>query len=321
MRQLGRPSGWKKSSKEESKGEGAFTAPSFHNMRLKDRNLAILLILPSIVVLGMLVIYPLLHTIYLSLHSKNALEETVYFLGLENYRSLFFDPEFWHSLKNGLVFTFGSVILALIIGTGVALVLNEPFRGRSLARSLVIFPYLVSTISVVLVWRWMLDSVNGIVNYLLLAGKIIPQPLVWFGVDTAMLSVILVNTWKYFPFVSICVLARLQTIPEDLYSAAKVDGARWLRRFWDITLPQLKNVILIVIILRFIWNFNNFDLIWLLTQGGPAGATQTLPHLTYIQAFPQMRMGLASTTGVLIMIVLIAFYLLFLKIGKPTQEE
>lgn len=281
---------------------------------ISDRNLGIILIIPTIVVIGMLIVYPLISTIYFSFQNYNIFRENESsFIGINNYLELLQKTEFWNSLKNSLIFTVSSVGLSLFFGTMVALLLNQPFKGNMIARSIIILPYILPTISIILVWRWMLDPINGIVNYTLLLLRIIKQPISWFGVNTAMLSVVLINVWKYFPFVTMSVLARLQSVPKEIYDAAKVDGANTIRTFFSITLPQLKGVIIVLIILRFLWNFNNFDLIWLITRGGPAGSTETLPILTYITSFNLLRMGLGCANGVLIMVNLVIFYLIFLK--------
>jgi len=282
---------------------------------LSDRNLGILLIIPAIVTISMLIVYPLISTVYLSFQDYNVFsEDERYFIGINNYLELLQLPEFWNALKNGFTFTLSSVGLSLFFGTLVALLLNQPFKGNMIARSIIVLPYILPTISIVLVWRWMLDPVQGIVNHILVLLGIIKHPINWFGVNTAMISVVIANVWKYFPFITLSVLAALQSIPSEIYDAAKVDGANTIQRFFSITLPQLKGVMIILTILRFMWNFSNFDLIWLFTRGGPAGSTETLPIMTYIRSFPLLRMGYGCAIGVVIMITLVIFYLTFLKI-------
>ena len=157
-----------------------------------------------------------------------------------------------------------------MLGILVALMLHQNMVFRALARSLVLFPYFVSTVVAVLVWRWLFNDLYGILNHLLVWAKVVRMPIDWLGqMPNAMISVILVGAWKYFPFVVIAVLARLQTIPEPLYEAAKLDGAGPVARFFDVTLPQLREVLLVVVLLRAIWDFKEFDLIYLLTGGGP----------------------------------------------------
>jgi multiple sugar transport system permease protein len=195
---------------------------------------------------------------------------------------------------------------------------------RALARSLVLFPYFVSTVVAVLVWRWLFNDLYGILNHLLVWLRLVRMPIDWLGqMPNAMISVILVGAWKYFPFVVIAVLARLQTIPEPLYEAAKIDGAGPLARFFDVTLPQLREVLIVVVLLRAIWDFKEFDLIYLLTGGGPIISTQTIPLLVYKYAFGLNEMGRASAYAVTMMAIMLAFMLLYLRrlaIGRFTAR-
>ncbi len=200
--------------------------------------------------------------------------------------------------------------------------LNQAMVFRSLARSLILFPYFVSTVVAVLVWRWLFNDLYGILNHTMMWAGILDMPLDWLGsMPNAMASVVLVGAWKYFPFVVIAVLARLQTIPEQLYEAATIDGAGAWGRFWDVTLPQLREVLIVVILLRAIWDFKEFDLIYLLTGGGPVIATQTLPLMVYKEAFGLNEMGRASAVAVAMMLVMLVFMLIYFRVLKSRGED
>jgi multiple sugar transport system permease protein len=178
----------------------------------------------------------------------------------------------------------------------------------------VLFPYFVSTVVAVLVWRWLFNDLYGILNHLLMMSGLTDMPVDWLGsMPNALISVILVGAWKFFPFVVIATLARLQTIPDALYEAARIDGAGPVARFLDVTLPQLREVLLVVVLLRAIWDFKEFDLIWLLTGGGPVTSTQTLPLLVYQEAFALNRMGMASAYAVAMMAVMLVFMIAYLR--------
>ena len=234
-------------------------------------------------------------------------------VGLENYRAMLTSGEFWASLGTTIVWTVGTLTLQIVFGVAMALLLNLNFYFRSLARSLVLFPYFVSTVVAVLVWRWMFNDVYGILNRALIVSGLSDMPLDWLGsMPNAMISVILVGTWKYFPFVVIAVLARLQTIPDELYEAARIDGAGPWSRFWDVTCRSSREVLVVIVLLRTIWDFKEFDLIYLLTGGGPVTSTETLPLLVYKQAFGMNAMGRASTYAIGIMLVLLIFMILYL---------
>ena len=276
--------------------------------------LGILLIAPTVLVFCAVIVYPLVSAIYLSFFSiyTPTLEGT--WLGLENYRTLLTKGEFWPSLRTNLIWTAGTLLLQIVFGVGMALVLHQNIWFRSLARSLILFPYFISTVVAVLVWKWLFNDLYGILNYLMMSAGIIDWPIDFLGsMPNAMISVILVGAWKYFPFVVIAVLARLQSIPNHLYESAKIDGAGPVARFFDVTLPQLREVLIVIIMLRAIWDFKEFDLIFLLTGGGPITSTQTLPLLVYKEAFGLNQMGMASAYAVVMMLIMLVFMIIYIR--------
>lgn len=275
--------------------------------------LGMALIAPTVLILSAVIVYPLVSAIYLSLFSIYTPTLKGSWVGLANYAAILGGKPFWFSLWTTVIWTAGTLFLQVVFGVGMALLLNQNILFRSLARSLVLFPYFVSTVVAVLVWRWLFNDLYGILNHLLMQAGIIDMPVDWLGqMPNTMLSVITVGAWKFFPFVVIAVLARLQTIPEQLYEAAKIDGAGAVSRFFDVTLPQLRDVLSIVILLRIIWDFKEFDLIYLLTGGGPIDSTRTLPLIVYQQAFGLNQMGMAATYAVAMMIVMLIFMVLYL---------
>jgi multiple sugar transport system permease protein len=275
--------------------------------------LGLALIAPTVLVFCMVIVYPLVSAIYLSLFQIFTPTLQGSWVGLDNYRTLLATGEFWVSLRNNLVWTVGTLTLQILLGVGMALVLHQNIWFRSLARSLILFPYFISTVVAVLVWKWLFNDLYGILNHLLMAAGITDMPVDYLGsMPNAMISVILVGAWKYFPFVVIAVLARLQTIPEALYEAARIDGAGPVARFFDVTLPQLRDVLVVIVLLRAIWDFKEFDLIFLLTGGGPVMATQTLPLLVYKEAFALNQMGMAAAYAVVMMAILLVFMIAYI---------
>lgn len=274
----------------------------------RDGLLGALLIAPTVVVFSLVIAYPLVSAIYLSLFSLYTPTMEGEWVGLGNYREILQTGEFWRSLANNLIWTVGTLSLQMIFGIAVALMLHQNLVFRSLARSLVLFPYFLSTVVAVLVWRWLFNDLYGVLNHMLMWAGVVDMPVDWLGsMPNAMVSLILVGAWKYFPFVVIAVLARLQTIPEELYEAATIDGAGWFSRFRDVTLPQLRDVLVVIVLLRTVWDFKEFDLIYLLTGGGPIISTQTLPLMVYKEAFALNQMGAASAIAVLMMLVMLVF--------------
>ncbi len=211
----------------------------------------------------------------------------------------------------------------MILGPGVALLLNRAFAGRGLARAIAFAPYLIPTVVAVLVWRYMFHDVVGILNYLLVAVGAIDQPLNWLDSPSmAMFSVIVVGVWKFLPFSVLALLAVLQSIPQEQYEAARIDGAGDLQQFTRITLPYVMPVFLLTALLRTIWTFHKFDIIYLMTGGGPMDATTTLPVLVYEQAFVDYEMGRAAAMAIVtavILGVLLAAYFTLIRRAEAKQ--
>jgi multiple sugar transport system permease protein len=282
--------------------------------------LGVALIAPTVLIFLSVIVYPLVSAIYLSLFKIFTPTLQGQFIGLSNYAQLLGSGEFWKALRVTLTWTVFTLALQIAFGVLAALMLHQNMVFRSLARSLILFPYFVSTVVAVLVWRWLFNDLYGILNHAMIMSGLIGRPVDWLGsMPNAMVSVIVVGAWKYFPFVVIAVLARLQSIPDALYEAAKIDGAGPVARFFDVTLPQLRDVLIVVVLLRAIWDFKEFDLIYLLTGGGPVTSTQTLPLMVYAEAFGQNDMGKASAVAVAMMLVMLVFMTLYL--WRANREE
>lgn len=292
-------------------------------LRLTDRQVGVLFMLPFLIALLLFLVWPIAEAVRLSFVRYNPLRPEVQpFVGLDNYRFVLEDPLFWESFRQALIWTGWSTLFQAVIGVGLALLLHQPLRGINAFRGLLLFPYIVPTVVIALNWRWLFNSEIGIVNHLLLQAGIIAEPVAWLSTpDMAMASAILLNVWKYTPFVVIVVLARLQTIPTELYDAAKVDGAGALRRFRDITLPQLAEVLAVVVVFRTIWTFNKFEEIFLLTRGGPGTSTYNLALYAYDQSIANLRMGVGAAAGVIMLVMLLAGSLLYIRLTGFGRED
>jgi len=293
------------------------------NLSLEARNnrLGIYLLSPSIIFIGLFVLFPIAYNIFLSFHFSSMFNpKNLSFVGLENYIRVLTSEAFWSALKNASVYTFSSVILQLILGLIIALLLNKEFYGRNIVRGTVLFPYLIPTICAVFMARWMFEPNYGIINVFFRSA--LGYSINWLGnPHTAMLSLILVNTWKFFPFVEIALLARLQNIPSTLYEAADVDGANFFQKFIYITLPELIPIIFLTGLLRTIWTFNDFQLVHVLTRGGPVRSTETLPLLAYRSAFSNGNIGMGSTVAMFMAIFLFITFIFYYKIFDPLKEN
>jgi ABC-type sugar transport system permease subunit len=257
-----------------------------------DWRLGFLLVAPIVLLVLALVAYPFAYAIYLSMTRKYVGLPPV-FVGLENYIRLSGDGFFRRAVQNSFIFTFGSVGFKLVLGMVMALVLNSKVRFRSFWTGVLLIPWVAPTVVSALNFLWIFDYSLGVLNYLLVRiFGILPHGIGWLSEPgTAMGSVIAVNIWRGFPFFGISFLAGLKAIPAELYEAAAVDGAGALQRFAHVTLPGLKNIVIIVVLLSTIWTFNDFAIVYILTRGGPGGATQVLPVFTYEMAFGAQRLG------------------------------
>jgi len=291
--------------------------------RLSDRQVGILFMTPFIVTAGLFMVWPVVEAVRMAFLAYNPLRpDDVRFVGLANFERIFGDPLFYESFWQALVWTGWSIVLQTVLGVGLALLLHLPLPGIFAFRGLLLFPYIVPTIVVALNWRWIFNSEIGVVNYALLSAGLIDQNIAWLSTPTmAMASAIALNVWKYTPFVVICVLARLQTIPTELYDAAKVDGAGWFRRLFDITLPMLKEVLVVVIVFRTIWTFNKFEEIFLLTRGGPGTSTFNLAVYAYEQGMANLRLGAAAATGVVMIVLLMVGTVVYVRVSGFGQDE
>ena len=280
-----------------------------------------LLIAPAIILICSLLVYPVLYGVWLSLFKKHSFFPGQNFVGLANYLYLMKDSEFWMSVWYGTVYSVSTIILQIVIGIIAALIVNETFRGRNFVRGVLLFPYVIPTVVAIILWKWLLNNQFGLVNYLMLAIGIVDDPVSWMGKDHIMTSLIIISVWEFFPFVVLSVLARMQTIPPTLYEAAQVDGAGPVRRFFYVTLPQLRNVLFVVILLRSIWMFTKFDTVWLLTQGGGAEKyIRTLPVYAYMRTFMYYQAGLGSTLAVIMFLILILSTAIYFKMFRREEE-
>jgi len=280
-----------------------------------------LTILPALALILGLILYPVAYSIWLSLLEKHSFFPQERFVGLENYFYLWKDPEFWSSLKLGVIYSGWTILFQIILGVAAALILNETFIGRGLVRAIVLFPYMVPTIVAVILWKWLLNDTYGVVNYWLLALGVVKDPICWLGADHIMLSLIIMSIWQFFPFVLLSILARLQTIPPELYEAAKVDGASAIRRFIHITLPQIRGILFVVILLRSIWMFTKFDTVWLMGEGAGAGRfIRTLPVYAYMRTLTYYQAGLGAALAVIMFAILVVCTILYFGLFREEAD-
>lgn len=266
-----------------------------------DNKLAYALMSPVLLYLLAVMVVPFGWALYLSFTNKVVGVEAT-FVGFRNYVELMQDSLFWKAVWNTIVFTLLAVVAKTAFGMIMALVLNEKIVCRNLFRVLLFLPWTIPTIVSVFTWQWIYSDVGGVLNYLLQKAHLITQPIGWLATpDLAMLSVIMVNVWRGIPFMGIAILAGLQTVSKEMYEAAMLDGAGPIQRFLYMTLPSVKEVTVLAAVMTTIWTLNDFEIIWLLTRGGPSNGTQVLSTLSYTIGFLNMSLGKAIAIAILTM--------------------
>lgn len=252
-------------------------------------------VLPALALLSVITVYPVLYVVYLSAHRKLLIFNISSFIGFENYQFLLRDDRFWNALKNTLYFTGVSVSLELFLGLCIAILLNRTFRGKGLARAVMLIPWAIPTVVSARMWEWMYNTDFGLLNYLL------GIRINWLGSPFwALNAAIFMDVWKTTPFVAILLIAGLQVIPGEVYQAARVDGAGRWQIFRKITMPLLMPAILIVLLFRTLDAFRVFDAIYVLTGGGPANTTETLSVYAYKVLFQTLQFGYGSTLSIVV---------------------
>ena len=279
-----------------------------------------LLLLPTLALMALLLLYPLAYQFYLSVHDATLDRPVGTFVGVANFVELFNEPDFWLITRNSFVWTLGSLLFQFLLGMGVALLLNQGYPGSGIYRAFMLAPWVMPGVVIGIIWRWIYNPINGILNAALdLVGI---APVYWLDDPTmAMAGVIIANVWKGFPFWMLMISAGLQMIPNELYEAAKVDGSSAFQRFRFVTLPGLKTILVMTSTLGFIWTFNFFDLIYVLTGGGPAEGTRTFPLYIYRTAFKYWDFSESAATAVLLALLMGIGMVVYIRAVRLREEQ
>ena len=291
-------------------------------MRRKIDWLPVWLLLPAGVILTGILIWPIAQGIFLSFFNTRILTfNEGRFIGLVNYELLFTDPFFWNSLKVTVYYGIASMSCTYALGLSFALLLNRQIPFRGIIRTIYILPWAIPEVVAVLIFVWMLDAQYGVLNYFFVEARILEAPVAWLSdSDKAMPALVLVTSWQQFPLALLVLLAGLQTIPKEEYEAAMVDGAGPLSRFWHVTLPGLRTVNVILILLLILNSFRRVTMIYAMTGGGPARATETLSILTYNIAFTYQKIGYAAAVGTVLLLILLVFSLVYFFTIMQSQK-
>lgn len=283
---------------------------------LAKRQTPYLLIAPSIAVITAALLIPVAYAVYLSGTDANMLSLSSYhFVGLDNYKKFFTSPSLGKVFRSTLIYVVLGVFLTYVIGLGAALILNMKLRMKPLFRAILILPWAIPQVVLVLIWKWMLNPQYGCINYLFSSLHLIPMNFSWFSDPKfAIIAIMLVTIWKQYPLSCLILFAGMKTISGELYETASIDGASAFQRFFYITLPGLKYVNSVLVLLLTIWSFTNFVIIWLLTMGGPSDQTATLSIFTYLNAFKFSKLGYGASIGVVCLMVSLIFSFFYYRV-------
>jgi ABC-type sugar transport system permease subunit len=272
----------------------------------------LLLLLPALASIGAVSVYPVLLGLWLSFRDTTLSSPTDSFVGIGTYLQLFYDSQFWNAWIHTIQFTCASTVLETVIGLLMALVLCERFRGRGMVRAAMLVPWAIPTVVTSKMFGWLFDGQNGIVNYLLRTVGLIRQNVDWYGSPHyALTTIVIADVWKTTPFIALLLLAGLQTIPGSLSEASVIDGANAWQRFWYVRLPLLAPTLLIASMFRALDAFRIFDLVYVLTGGGPADSTEVLSTLTYKSLFSALQVGYGSSLSTIMFITETLFAIVF----------
>lgn len=280
--------------------------------------IAWLLILPALGLRAFTVLYPMVATFIYSLMDYNQITRTKTFIGLQNYATMFSDLNIHTAIRFTFVFTLLSILLHIVLGVGLALVLNIQFKGRKFLRSVVLLPWAIPVIVAGIAAQWMFNDTYGMVNDLISRFAAF-KPAWLVNQYSAQIAVILVDVWKDTPFFAVLILAGLQSIPYELYESARIDGANNFNIFRKITLPYIKHLIVTLTIFFSLWRLTSFDLVYAMTQGGPGSATSLISYRVFIEAFKNLNFGYASSIAMVLFLVLIVVSLLGFYIQKKVD--
>ncbi|SHE92167.1 carbohydrate ABC transporter membrane protein 1, CUT1 family [Marinitoga hydrogenitolerans DSM 16785] len=288
---------------------------------MKQRKFIILMLLPTILLISFIILYPTISGVLLSFKNYSIFNfGKIKWVGFENYKEIFSDIFYIDIVWNTIKWIFFSVFFQLIFGFILALLMKEPFKGRGLYAGFVFYPWAISGFAIGLIWSWLLNGQFGVINDILLQIGFIKEGFNFLSDPSlAMFSVILVNVWYGIPFFAIMILAALQSIPDSLYEAAEIDGAGYFTKLFKITIPYIKPTLINTILLRIIWVMNFPDVIYGMTRGGPAGSTEILSVKMINTVFYESNYSKAAAHGVIIVTVLVLYTIMYLKLTSKKE--
>jgi ABC-type sugar transport system permease subunit len=297
--------------------------PIGHARDRNDRRLGYLLVAPAIILLLLVTGYPLIYNIWNSLHNDNqtfAISPRN-FIGLKNYGTVLTSSLWESALERTIIFTVVSIVFDILVGMGLALMMHRKFRGRGLVRASVLIPWAMPTVVSAMLWKTMFDPRNGFVDYFLATFHPAWANLVWIGqsVPRSWVAIFVADSWKNIPFVAIILLAGLQVIPNEVYEAAKMDGATWWQAFRRITLPMLKPALSVAVIFRTLQALLVFDVVYIMTGGGPGTSTEVLSYLNFREFIINTDFGIGGAMSIMLIVLALIVSFIYVQVFRPNR--
>lgn len=271
-----------------------------------------LLLLPALIIVSIFVLYPLLNNILMSFQNAKLIKVTSHYIGFSNYIQILSNPTIWESILRSFIWTISNIFLMSILGIITALLFMKDFIGKNILKAVILIPWVLPQVVTGFVWSVMLSDHMGIITAIIRDSGLFSRDFSWFQTGTlSMVAAIFTNVWRGFPFFALMLFARLSTLPSEQLDAAKIDGAKGVSLFYYIIFPYMKPVLLICIVLAFLWTFNAYDIIKVMTNGGPAEATLTLPLLIQREAFEYYNLSKASTMSLVTFILILIMFIIY----------
>lgn len=282
---------------------------------IKESQQGLLLLLPALIIIAVFTVYPLLDGLRMAVTDQNLLRKTVDYIGLDNFTRMFSDNVFWLSLQHSLILTTVVVVLQFVLGLVLAWAMNQDLPGMGAFKSIIMASWVIPVAATVTMFKFMAQPDIGFINIALKSIGFSNLNRYWFGdLTTALPFIILLHLWRNVPFYGIAFLAAMQAIPKSYYEAAEIDGAGAWDKFRNITLPGIRNMIMVMVTIHVLWTFNNFDFVWLATGGGPVNATDVLPTYVYRQSWSQYDLGYASSMGTVMLVILMIYFIVYMRV-------
>ncbi len=289
---------------------------------MKERHKGLVLLLPALLVMALFTIYPMARGVTTSFTNANILRKTNDFIGLDNYTRMLSDPVFWLSLRHSLQLTVIVVVLQLLFGLILASAMRQNLPGMSIFKSIIMASWVIPVAATVTMFKFMAQPDIGLINIFLRGIGVADQNKYWFGdPQVAFAFIVVLHLWRNVPFYAVAFLAAMQAVPKSYYEAAEIDGANALQRFFSITLPGIRNMLVVMITIHVLWTFNNFDFVYLSTGGGPVNRTDVLPVYIYRQSWTSYTIGYAAAMGVVMLILLMIYFVVYIRVFERQERN